>query len=430
MLNPVRKYGGKIGKMTILTFIKQNKMLALTNSAVGLYFLITLLFKGSHNIGFALLVATGIIFAIYHVVKKQSVDFIPQDKWITISFVFYVLVFLLSLLVNGGKMSELDNPSRALLVLPLILLFIKYPPKLTILLVCIPVGAVIAGIVALIHRFVLHYIRAFEHQMQIQAGDIAMSLGMFSFAIALYFVYKKQTKLTALCFIASLCGILASLLSTARGGWVGVPFILGMIFWVYRKQLSKKVVGIVSTVLVVLIAVAVMIPQTRITQRLQQMERDISVYVDKNNAGTSLGARFEMWKSAVLMAKEKPLLGWGAEGSNQQRKEQAKQKLVHPVVGNFTHAHNQYLDDLSKRGILGLFALFGVLFVPLGYFWKNMASQHATIKLTALLGSIHIISVMFYCLSQGFLAHNSGTIFYFLVTIIFYGTLKQQIKQA
>ncbi|WP_439240082.1 O-antigen ligase family protein [Lonepinella sp. BR2474] len=412
-----------------LDFIKQNKILTLTNASVGLFFLTVLLFKGSHNIGFALLVAIGIIFAIYHVVKKQKANFITQDKWITVSFVFYVLVFLLSLLVNGGKMSELDNPSRALLVLPLILLFIKYPPKLTVLLTCIPIGATLAGIVALTHRFVLHYVRAFQYQMQIQAGDMAMSLGMFSFAIALYFAYKKHTKLTALCFIASLCGILASLLSTARGGWVGVPVILVVIFWVYRKQVSKKVIGIVSTILVLLIAVAVMIPQTRITQRIQQMEHDITVYMDKNNTSTSLGARFDMWKSAVLMAKEKPLLGWGAEGSNQQRKEQAKQKLVNPIVGHFTHAHNQYLDDLSKRGILGLLALLGILLIPLRYFWKHTASQHATIKLTALLGTIHIISVIFYGLSQGFFAHNSGTIFYFLVTMIFYGALKEQLKQ-
>ncbi len=430
MLNPVRKYGGKIGKMTILTFIKQNKMLALTNSAVGLYFLTILLFKGSHNIGFALLVVTGIIFAIYHFVKKQSVDFIPQDKWITISFVFYVLVFVLSLIFNGGKIRELDNPSRALLVLPLIVLFIQYPPKLKWLIHIIPLGAFTAGIIAIFHRFILHYSMAFEKQMHIQSGDIAMSLGMFSFAIAIYFSSKKQVKFTALYFIAALFGILASILSTARGGWIGVPFILLLIFWTYRQQLSKKLLVTISTGLMLVIATTVFIPQTKVMQRIDMVKYDVNEYFINHNADTSIGARFDMWKSAWLMAKEKPILGWGNENIIPKRQLQVEQNLVSPVVVNFSHSHNQFIDDLAKHGILGLLALLGIFLVPLRYFWKNIISSNSAIKLTALLGTIHIISVMFYGLSQAFFAHNSGVIFYFLVTIIFYGTLKEQIKQA
>ncbi|MGQ0287276.1 O-antigen ligase family protein [Pasteurellaceae bacterium 22721_9_1] len=411
-----------------MNFIKNNKMLSLTNFAVGLFFLTVLMFKGSHNIGFILLAVIGICYAIYYfLIKRNTFALSKQDKWLMASFAFYVLIFLLSVIFNGGKMRELDNPSRALLVLPLIILFAKFPIRFSILLHCIPAGAFISGVVALIHRFVLNYSQAFQHQMHIQAGDIAMSLGLFSLAIALYFAIKKSKKYTALYLIASLFGVLGSVLSTARGGWVAIPVILVLILWTYRHQLAKKWLASVSLVMIGLIALALAIPQTKMMYRINQVEREVHAYFEKGYANTSLGARFDMWKSAILMAQEKPLLGWGTAGSTEQRKLQAKQKLVHPVIARFTHAHNQYLDDLSKRGILGLIALLGILGVPLCYFAKSLSSSNIAIKLTALLGTIHVVAVGCYGLSQGFFTHNSGSIFYFLVVIILYASLKNQL---
>ena len=148
----------------------------------------------------------------------------------------------------------------------------------------------------------------------------------------------------------------------------------------------------------------------------------------KNNGNTSLGARFEMWKSALEMAKEKPLFGWGIQGATEKRKLDTKEKIVTGDIGQFTHAHNQYLDDLSKRGIVGLLALLAVLLIPLLAFMKGLKTTNDEIKLIATLGIAHILSVMIYGLSQGFLTHNSGTIFYFFLTIVFYAAIRTQQK--
>ena len=50
-----------------------------------------------------------------------------------------------------------------------------------------------------------------------------MSLGILSLIVALYAYQKREGKLTALSVIGALCGIVGSLLSTARGGWVALP---------------------------------------------------------------------------------------------------------------------------------------------------------------------------------------------------------------
>ena len=42
-------------------------------------------------------------------------------------------------------------------------------------------------------------------------------------------IIKKDVKLTTLSVIGGLCGIVGSLLSTARGGWVALPVLLVVI---------------------------------------------------------------------------------------------------------------------------------------------------------------------------------------------------------
>lgn len=411
-----------------LKSIHSVNMPILVNLSVALYLLTNLIFKGSHNIGAFLTILLGLGYLVYQLITKQSNWRANKtDKWLIASFVFYFFTFLLSMFISDGRGRELDNPSRAVLVLPLLLLFYQFPLRFKMLLQILPISAFIAGIVALFQRAVLHYPKAFEHQMHIQAGDIAIALGLFSLIIAFYFAIEQQRTSSILCSIAGLFGIMASLLSTARGGWVGFPLLFIFILWIYRQYISKKFLLTISSAVCVAILVALFIPQTQIQQRIDVAKQDITAYVEKNNGATSLGARFDMWKSALLMAKERPLLGWGSQGSMEQRKQQAEQHLVSPAIVIFEHAHNQYLDDLSKRGIIGLLALLAIFLVPLRYFTKYLKNSNLEIKTIALLGSLHILSVMCYCISQGFFTHNSGSIFYFLMTIVFYSLLRNRL---
>lgn len=408
-----------------MQLIQNNKLLTFINFAVGFFFLSALSVKGGYNYSPVLLMLIGLGFIIHsYAVKKQKWTVSVDEKRLIFSYVFYFSLFLLSLLIHGDRLRELDNPSRILFLLPLLFLFRHFPLRFNILHYCIPAGAAIAGIVALYDRFYLHSPMAFSPRiMHIQGGDIAMSFGMFSLVLSLYFAIKTQLKPTALCFLAALFGILGSFLSTARGGWIGVPFIVLFILWSYRCSFSKKFFTSVLTVITLLIITAVSIPQTRIMERIEAAKNEIAAYISHDNGSTSVGARFDMWESSLLMAKEKPIFGWGVAGVTEKRKEQHQQGLISEFATQFNHAHNQFLDDLSKRGIFGLLALLGVLFVPLHFFWRNIKSDVLEVKTVAILGSVHCLSVIFYSLSQGFFTHNSGSIFYFFLVVVFYGLL-------
>ncbi|QPB41976.1 O-antigen ligase family protein [Rodentibacter haemolyticus] len=407
---------------------KQNLLPFLVNFSISFFFLSVLTFKGGHNVAPFFLIVLGIGYGIYGLFKKFKWNLSKEDKWLIFSYIFYFTVFLLSLLMNDGRGRELDNPSRAVLLIPALILLLRIPLKLCALIYMIPLGSVIAGLVALYDKFILHSEAAYSlRTLYIQAGDISMSFGLFSLVVGLYYWQKSQRKITALCIITSLFGILGSILSTARGGWVALPIIFVVVLWIYRHLLSKGFFFVVTSVFVIAIVSVVNMPNSRVMERLSFIQYDIKNY-EKNNSNTSLGLRFDMWKSAISMIKEKPILGWGADGATEKRKQDVKVKAVNGNIGQFDHAHNQYLDDFSKRGMIGFIAFLGILLVPLRKFSRRLNSSSSEVKLLATLGTVHILSVMIYCLSQGFFTHNSGNLFYFFLTVVFYAMLKQTEK--
>ena len=412
----------------IIMLLSTPKTLSTTvNFTIGFFFLSLLNIKNGYNIAPALLAVLGLGYCIYGVIKKWQWSLSKEDKMLIYSYLFYFVTFIISFVVHQGKIRELDNPSRVLLFIPMFLLLLHIPPRLNTVLYAIPLGAIVAGITAIYDKLVLHSEMAFSSRiMNIQGGDISMSLGMFSFAIGFYFFQKTQLKLTALCILAALFGILGSILSTARGGWPALPILLIALLWIYRRNLSKTFfITLIGLFALAIIGITQM-PNNQISERFAAAQDDIQQYLEQGNGSTSVGARFDMWQSVFIMVQEKPILGWGTQGAPQKRHQLAEQGVISQYAGQFTHAHNQYLDDLSKRGIVGLVAFLAIFVIPLRHFIPSLKSDSAETKLIATLGTLHVLAVMIYCLSQSFFTHNSGNLFYFFLTIVWYALFTTQ----
>ena len=407
--------------------LKHDKLALFINVCVGFFFLSALTFQGGYNVAPMALMLLGLGYSVYCLFKKMPFALTKETKWLIWTLLFYFSVFVLSWLIHDGKIRELDNPSRAILLIPVFLLLLKTPPKLSTFLWSVPLGSVLAGFMAIYDKFILQSEAAFSSRiMYIQGGDIAMSLGLFSMAIALYFWQKTQRKQSALCILAALFGILGSILSTARGGWPALPIILIALLWMYRRNLSKTFfITLIGLFAIAIIGIAQM-PNNRMSERFAAAQYDIQQYLEQGNGSTSVGARFDMWQSVFIMVQEKPILGWGTQGALQKRHQLADQGVISQYAGQFTHAHNQYLDDLSKRGIVGLAAFLAIFVIPLRRFMQGLKSDSAETKLIAALGTLHVLAVMIYCLSQSFFTHNSGNLFYFFPTIVWYALFTTQ----
>ncbi|MCE2594015.1 O-antigen ligase family protein [Motilimonas cestriensis] len=363
----------------------------------------------------------------------------PQVRLISLVFSSYFLVFVLAMLIHGESASYIDQTSRIIMALPVLLLLICYPPKLKWLIISFMIGSIIAGVIALYQTQIQLMPRAFERwgpegvtwwhkgYMPIQSGNMAMTFGIISLCFTLYFYKTKQTAWLLLGVLGTLLGMLASFLSGSRGGWILLP--VAVIYLVLANtKFSLKTLVSAGVLLILLIGSAASNDAVREHLRLNEAINNISQYTngDKN---TSIGIRFELWKSAAITIKQYPILGL----SKAQRIEERKQQIeagtlqLNPEAIVF-HAHNEYLEALSLRGLFGLIVLIAMLVAPILIFMKNKGTSNP--ELTAVNQAGIAASIMFigYGLTQVFLGHNSGMVFYSFITATLLG-LSIQLKQ-
>ena len=401
----------------------QEKHLTFTiNLLVSLFFLTVLIIPKGYNYAPIILSVIGLI---YFIPLKKKLSFSSEDKKLIFSFLFYFSTFLLSIIINKDGIREIDNPSRLILFIPLLLLLKNFPIKRKTILYAIPSSALITGFVALFQKFALGYEKPFPETMSIQMGDIAISLSTFSLVISLHFATKKEYKLVLFGFIAVILSICTSALSGARGGWIGLPIIVGIILFLYKEYINKKLIITLTSVITIGLTALIANPKFGIEKRYNAAKSDIVSYLEKNNRNTSLGARFDMWENALIAIKEAPIFGHGNNGYEEFKNQRVKSKQMAKTTLGFNSLHNQYLESWVKRGIIGFIGLILVILTPLFFFVRNLNTENLEIKCIAILGITHIISHLFFFTSQSFLAHNSGSIFYFFTCIIFYNLVRK-----
>lgn len=402
----------------------QEKHLTFTiNLLVSLFFLTVLIIPKGYNYAPIILSTIGLI---YFIPLKKKLSFSSEDKKLIFSFLFYFWTFLLSIIINKDGIREIDNPSRLLLFIPLLLLFKNFPIKRKTILYAIPSSALITGCVALFQKFALGYEKPFPETMHIQMGDIAISLAISSLIISIYFSIRKEYKSALFGMIGLILAVSTSALSGARGGWIGFPIVFFIVLVLYRKYINRKL--ILSLFIITTLGFSTLLSSSKfgVEQRYNEAKSDIINYFEESNKDTSLGARFDMWENALIAIKEAPIFGHGSEGYNQFRDRQVSSGQMAKTTLGFKSLHNQYLESWVKRGVIGFIGLIFVILIPLFFFIKNLNTENLEIKCITILGITHIISHLFFFTSQSFLAHNSGNIFYFFTFLIFYCLTKRK----
>lgn len=411
----------------MLKIEKYQKLFA--HFSLFLFFTLLFIFPKGYNYGATLLLTASVIFLFSSFYKKIDLfQFVKKNKTIFASVIFYFLVSVFFVLLHGEKIKLIDNPFRAFLFLSVVI-FLSYSKlKFDILLYIIPLGSFIAGVVALYQYYILHLPSAFWEQMKIQSGDIAMSLGLFSFIVSLYFIDINKSKFTLLSTVAGLFGVLASVLSFARGGWVGIPLIFFVVLYIYKNRISKKLVGVIG--LGILIGGVLLSNNAQFMDRVLSVKSALTSYSNGVKDG-SIGARLDMWKMGIDAFLEHPISGWNLKELENYKKELAEKGVVSPEFIQYTHFHNQFIDDTAKKGLLGGISLLGVFLIPLYFFYKKQKNHKESkrIKFITTLGIIHILSIMSYCITQAFLAHNSGNIFYFFLLVVFWTFMKNESEE-
>lgn len=407
--------------------IEKNHITFFSNLLVALFFITVLTFKKGYSyVPMALGIIATLTFLFYRLKLKVKWQWDKEDKYLIFALISYFFSFMLSIIFNSDGIRIIDNPSRILLFIPLIFFFLLYPIKKTTVFHFVPIGALVVGVLAIYQKFMLGLYRPFPEILSIQAGDISITLAMLSLVISIYWFNQSKNRIAILYIIFAIFGLTASILSGARGGWVSFPFCILFILSCYYKELNKKIFLLISTIFIATISLFITRPEFELEQRYLSARSDITNYIEKGIKDSSQGGRLDMWENALIAISEKPIFGHGSSGYTQFQKKQVESQQMAPTTLNYNSLHNQYLEAFVKRGIIGFSALIAVLFIPLIIFARRLKSKNDAVKCIAILGVIHIISHMIFFLTQSFLAHNSGSIFYFFTLIVLYHLIKQK----
>ncbi|MDQ7734489.1 O-antigen ligase family protein [Halomonas sp. SpR1] len=397
-----------------------------TSIAVLLLGAIALIVPSGYSVG-AVLLLLG-TFALPFISKE--VRFGRQDWWVMGVLVFYALVGLFEVWIDEQGLRGADKPLRFLLATPVLVLILAYPPRLSWLWSGLALGGMAVGSWGAWQKLFLGVERAEGYTHVIQFGNISMLTGILCLAGMGWAMVQPNRKLWLLLLsLGALGGVLGSLFSGSRGGWIGLPVVLWVLYRAYGRDLTTPFkIGALAIVIVGALCVYA-VPQLGVQQRVHQAVDDIERYVSGESRTSSVGARFEMWKGASHLIIEKPLLGWGHNGYQQGMQALGEAGVIDSGVLQFGHAHNEFVDATAKRGILGLVALLLLYLVPLRLFMRELNAPNLKLRSLAVAGALLPVAYIDFGLSQVFLIHNSGVMIYAFWLVVLWGCYRACQRQ-
>jgi O-antigen ligase len=143
-------------------------------------------------------------------------------------------------------------------------------------------------------------------------------------------------------------------------------------------------------------------------------------------ADTSVGKRFEMWRAAWRLFLSHPLSGVGTGAYKDMTNELIKKGQIGPFISSYDHPHNDYLDALSNRGILGFAVLFAILLIPTLRFVRATSSQQGAMHAIGLAGVLTVAGFAIYALTDTIFLHSIMITWYVIYMALFYALLETQ----
>ncbi len=357
-----------------------------------------------YSIGFYLitLVGFGLWFKSREPILRADIQF----------FVAPILCFSLVQLA----MSLIDNMSVRDLgtYLPFVLSFFglwairKYKPNEEYFWFGLVAGAVFAAGIA-VYQAVFLNMRAVGFTHPIQFGNIALLVGMLCFIKAL--MARNFDVTTVLLWVGTACGLIASVLSQTRGGWVAIVLVFTWILVQTTKGWSvKKKLVLISSFFGVLLLI-VLLPESIVTDRVYEAVDELMAFFQSGRQDTSVGSRLAMWSVAWDAFQQSPWFGIGKSGWLLARDMAVSDGRLSAFSADFTHVHNEYLDMATKHGLFGLSSyLFLMLGPMLLFFGPYKQHPNPQVRTLAIAGMVVPMMYLDFGLTQVFLSHNSGRV--------------------
>ncbi len=225
----------------------------------------------------------------------------------------------------------------------------------------------------------------------IHFGDIALILGVLS-ALSINWWRKDPLAVRLLKVGGLLAGLVASLLTGSRGGWVALPFILLLVAVARGRDKPARWRVLVPAVAVLGVAVLYAVSGT-IHERIHMVWVDLAQYA-QGQKDTSIGIRLQIYQAALMLIPKHPIFGLGPGGfadSLQALVDAGRMSATAAQLGR-GEAHNQLLAYTANFGLVGGLSIVAIHLVPGLLCWRCLKAAAAPMRRAALMGAVFALA--------------------------------------
>ena len=277
-------------------------------------------------------------------------------------------------------------------------------------------GAIAAGSVALAQVTVADVWRPAAFTNPILFGDLALTLGLLSVATRPLATGIPTRTRTIAAVAAAALAVVASVLAQSRGSWVAVPALLLVLALQHRHSLNARSAGAFGLVILMAIGLAAYSHNGEPVRYFQRGVGDTTAYIigprDLDVRSTSIGARFEMWRSAAGGFRSQPLLGIGWGNLRDRFSADVDAGVRVPRIAQYNHAHNQFISSTASGGLVGMLALLALFAVPGVAFGRALLDRDIATSALGAAGLIVVVGFALFGLTEAILEKASPAVFY------------------
>lgn len=355
---------------------------------------------------------------LYCSVKYWRVAFTRSEALVVaIALAFYALIMLVDVSFRGDGIKAWGRPNRFWFAALTLLVLCKVRISIQWVWIGIILGTIIPALIAAYQHYYLGISRGHAFAMEILFGNIMMTLSLFCFC-GMIWAGTQERKFTwsTIFLLAAAMGLIGSLLSGTRGSLLAAPLLavpLLFIIW-QQKAGGSRLILILFTFAISVFIFFIAITYTPLIARTSSAIAEAYSYFVNGEKMTGTGARLELWRAAIILFLEKPLIGWGElpyrDGLGSLI---ASGEIELPRSLHGTHSHNEFFNALAKRGMVGFAGLTLVFLVPMIFFFKQFKrSVDMQTKALAMAGFLTALSTALYGLTNVNFNHHATTIFY------------------
>lgn len=403
----------------------------------SLYLLQALTFPLGAKLFAGLLLLLGLVLAGSCVVRSKVslFQFDREERFLLTSFALFSLVSIMSFFYwphSREAQMRLEDYGTFLLLLPLFLVLRQIQFKFLHLVILLAVVATVLGVVSIIQyvsmKYFGQYVLTGESRMshfwlRPSGGVNPMRYGAISLIFACFalngvlLIRNKTGWLKALLGLAVGLALVACLLAKVRGSWLALPVLMVAYGgYLYMAGHPRFMLGLLVGGILTIFAVS----QTQVVQsRVNLAVANVQDYID-GNAQTSLGARLDMFKASGILISQKPLWGHGLNSYSSKATEIRKATPgMSYEVGMWHNPHNEILQVMVEKGVVGLITLILLFAAPAYMFVKALCDRRVEVRYYAMNGLAILIVYAVAGQSVALFEHDVFNHFFALMILLF-----------